>query len=360
MRGDDVVIVGGGLIGCSLALRLAEEKLRVTVVERGEPGQEASWAAAGMLAPTAEVVHAPGEAELAKASAALYPTWVQNLEERAKVEVGYRTEGTLLVAFDPKEASYLGALPGEPLTSEQARRLEPALSERVLGARLLPSDRQVDNRRLFEALLRAARGAGVRFQTGSRGRELLVASGRATGVQTAEGTRLEAGAVVNAAGCWASALEPGGARLTPTKPIRGQMVALRAAPGFLRHVVRSARAYIVPRARLLLGTTMEDVGYDKSVTPGGLRRILAGATEIVPALAERPFEAAWAGLRPDTPDHLPLLGPTDIENYFVATGHFRNGILLAPITAELLTETLLGRQPRLPLEPFSPLRFAHN
>ena len=362
MPRNDVLIIGAGIIGSWLALRLAKEKLAVTVVERGQPGEEASWAAAGMLAPTSEHVHAPGEAELAAASAALYPAWVQELEERTNRSVAYRCEGTLLVAFDSTEAAPLDSLPGEALTPEQACRLEPPLSERLVAARFLPGDHQVDNRRLFQTLLAAATAAGVCFLTGTSVEKLLVESGRCLGVRTAAGATLTAGGVVNAAGCWARQLGEVGARLTPTRPIRGQVVSLCCEPSLLRHVVRSARAYLVPRngGRLLLGSTMEDVGYDKSLTPAGLQRILAGALEIAPALAERPFGEAWAGLRPDSPDHLPMLGATDIENYFVATGHFRNGILLAPITAQLLAQVILGRRPALSLEPFSPLRFAQK
>ena len=364
MPKPDVLILGGGIIGISLALRLADEKRAVTVLERGQPGEEASWAAAGMLAPTSEHVHAPGEAELAAASAALYPQWVGHLSERTGLEVGYRREGTLLVAFDPAEASHLNSLLGEGLTAEQARRLEPLLSERLLAARFLPGDLQVDNRRLLQALITAATRAGVHFQSQTAVGELRLASGRAVGVRTTAGENLDAGAVVNALGCWAGCLPLVGPRLTPTRPVRGQMIAVRADPGSLRHVIRSQRAYIVPRGeadqggRLLLGSTMEDAGFDKSVTPSGLRGILAGAGEIAPALAALPFAEAWAGLRPDSPDHLPILGATDIPGYFVATGHFRNGILLAPITAQLLADVILGRPPRLSLEPFSPLRFA--
>lgn len=348
------------MIGCSLAVRLREEKLSVTVVDRGGPGKEASWAAAGMLAPTSEHVQVKAEAALAEASAALYPAWIRHLEDATGLSVGYRAEGTLLVAFNSEEATGLGSLPGEAVSAEEAQRLEPTLSPRLVAARFLAGDRQVDNRRLLAALVEAARAASVELRSQTPVAEWRVESGRALGVRTAAGENLEAGAVVNALGCWAGCLPPLGSRLTPTRPVRGQMLALRAAPNFLRHVVRSPRAYIVPRSegRLLLGSTMDDAGYDKSVTPSGLRCILVGAVEIAPHLAALPFEEAWAGLRPDTPDHLPILGATDIENYYAATGHFRNGILLAPITAELLADVILGRGPSLPLEPFSSLRFA--
>jgi len=353
---SDLLIVGGGIIGCALALRLAEEKLKVTVVERGEPGREASWAAAGMLAPTSEGPHFnPPEAELAIASAALYPGWLERLGVRDAV--GYRTEGTLQVAFTEDEAAALRSLPGEILTAAEARRLEPALSERVVAAVFLPRDVQVDNRRLLAAVAQAARKAGVKFLTGTIVTELLIESGRIVSVRTSTGETLAAGAVVNAAGCWAGKLD---AQRTPTHPIRGQMIALRGSEGSgLRHVVRSQRGYILPRedGRLVIGSTSEDVGYDKGLTPAGLRQLLAAAIELVPAAASLPFADAWAGLRPDSPDHLPILGATDVENYSVATGHYRNGILLAPITAQLVGDVILGRRPQLSLEPFSPSRF---
>src|SRR3989338_6573653 len=265
MPKPDILIAGAGIIGCSLALRLAEEKVGVLVLDRGQPGEEASWAAAGMLAPTSEHAQAPAETELAAVSAALYPSWIEKLEGRIKEPLGYRSEGTLLVAFSVDEAAPLAGPPGER-------------------------------------------------------------------------------------------------RYAPVRPVRGQMLALEAAPDFLRHVVRSPRGYLVPRGggRLLVGSTMEDAGYDKSVTPSGLRGLLAAAVEIAPGAAGLPFVEAWAGLRPDTPDHLPILGATDIKNYFVATGHFRNGILLAPLTAELMTEAILNRKPRLALAPFSPLRLAET
>jgi len=362
MPKPDILIAGAGIIGCALALRLAEEKLPVLVLDRGQSGEEASWAAAGMLAPTSEHAQAPAETELAAASAALYPSWIEKLEGRIKEPLGYRSEGTLVVAFSAEEAAPLAALPGEALAPEEAQQREPALSPRLVAARYLPGDRQVDNRRLLQALLVAAVGAGVEFRAGAPAAEWWIESGQMRGVRTVAGEKLEAGAVVNALGCWAGTVPPLGRRYAPVRPVRGQMLALTAPGDFLRHVVRSPRGYLVPRAsgRLLVGSTMEDAGYDKSVTPAGLRGLLRAAVEIAPGAGALPFVEAWAGLRPDTPDHLPILGATDIKNYFVATGHFRNGILLAPLTAELMADAILGRQPRLALEPFSPLRFAET
>jgi len=364
MTQPDVLIIGGGIIGCSLALELCREKLRVVVVERGRPGEEASWAAAGMLAPTSEHADVPALAGLAATSASLYASWVEELHHLSGLEVGYSREGTLLVALSEEEAQSLSSVQaGERLSSEQARRLEPVLSDQILASTYLPGDHYVDNRRLLEAVLEAATRCGVEVRSASLVTELKVEAGRASAVRLADGVTLAAAAVVNAAGCWASQLPEVGERLTPTRPIRGQMVMLghpeTSAGRLLHHVVRSPRAYIVPRAdgHLLIGSTMEDAGYEKKITASGIAGLLAGGIEIAPALASLPFVEAWAGLRPDSPDHLPILGATDIERYYVATGHFRNGILLAPITAKLLRETILGESPSLPLEAFSPLRF---
>jgi glycine oxidase len=363
MGAPDVIIIGGGVIGCGLAWELGRAKLSVTVIERHRPGEEASGAAAGMLAPTSEAVEAPAMVSLATSSAALYPSWVAQLADQTSIDVGYRREGTLLVATSEAEAEAWRHLPGEFMRGTEVRELEPALSAQIQAAFYLPSDHQVDNRRLMQALLKVVNQSGGEVLSGLPVSQLMTAGGRATGVTLADGTPLAGGAVVNAAGCWAGQLAAVGPRLSPTRPIRGQMVMLKdtAISGrpLVRHVVRSPRAYIVPRAggNLLIGSTTEDAGYEKKVTARGIAGLLAGGMEMAPELRRLPFVEAWAGLRPDSPDHLPILGATDLENYFVATGHFRNGILLAPITAKLVAEVILGQSPSLELEPFSPLRF---
>ena len=355
----DCLIIGGGIIGSSLALELVRENLSVVLLDRGASSREASWAAAGMLAPTSEHHEQPALEALARASNDLYPDWLSSLRQAYPCDVGYRTDGTLLVAFDEREAAALASLPGEVLTASELRRLEPSLSDRLSSGLYLKNDHQVDNRRLTAALWEAAARSGVRLRPAAEVCSLLCASGRVTGVQMTDKSRIEASIVVDAAGAWAGQLGEEAARLAPTRPVRGQMLSLRAEPAPVRHVIRSPRAYVVPRAdgRLVVGGTMEDAGYDKSLTPAGLAGLLAGAREILPNAARFVFEEAWAGLRPDTPDHLPILGATDLENFYVATGHFRNGILLAPITARLMTEVILGRQPSLSLEPFSPMRY---
>jgi len=316
-----------------------------------------------MLAPTSERLHGEGsEAELASASARIYVEWLAELGEGVAGEVAYSAHGTLVLAFSEEEGAQLRGLPGQWLAPAEARRLEPALSERILGAMYLPGDHQVDNRRLFQALLEAVLRAGVQVRAGTTVVGLLVRSGRAAGVAFADGSELEAGAVVNAAGAWAGLLGGEAAQLAPTRPVRGQIVCLRGAPGLLRHVIRSPRGYLVPRAsgEVLVGSTTEDTGYDKSVTPAALRRLLRAAQVMVPGLEAASFVEAWAGLRPDTPDHLPILGSTNIENLFVATGHFRNGILLAPITAEILTGWLLRGKPPIAADDLLPERFTQE
>jgi glycine oxidase len=360
MAKPDCLIVGGGIIGASLALELAREKLSVVLLERNEACREASWAAAGMLAPTSEHHEHPALEELARASSQLYPDWLSRLHPQGASAVGYRSEGALVVAFDEAERAVLSGVAGERLTSAELRRVEPALSERVASGVYLNRECQLDTRRLMEVLWQAAADAGAELWPGAEVRALSLASGRVTGVQLTDKSRLEAGSVVDAAGAWAGQLGEAAARLAPTRPIRGQIISLRAKTPPVGRVIRSARAYVVPRAdgHLLIGSTMEDAGYDNSVTPAGLARLLAGVQEILPGAARYFFEEAWAGLRPDTPDHLPILGATDLKNFFVAAGHFRNGILLAPMTARLMAELILGRAPSIPLDPFSPLRFA--
>jgi glycine oxidase len=357
LRDHKVIIVGGGIIGLALGFRLSQEKVQATILDRGQPGSEASWAAAGMLAPTSEHTETPVLEPLLQASARLYPQWVGQLEETSGLTVGLDTVGTLQLAFNEAEVAALPRQAGESLAPEELRRLEPALSPRVLAGVRLPQDVQVDNRRLVAALVEACRRRGVSLELGREAQNLRVERNHAVALRLADGSELTGDAIVNAAGSWAHRFPH-----APVRPVRGQMIALTAETPLVRHVVRSPRAYLVPRqdARLLLGSTMEDAGYDKSLTPTGLGSILAGAKEIAPAAAALSFADAWAGLRPDTPDHLPILGATDIEGYFVATGHFRNGILLAPITAEVMTDVLLGRPPAVPIDAFNPMRFRNS
>jgi glycine oxidase len=365
----DVAIVGGGIIGSSIALELAQQELRVVLLDRQQPGQEASWAAAGMLSPAPDSPDSIPLVPLGRASLELYPQFIAAVEEASGRKVGYRREGTLEIIFAgdaQRELSTLVALhhglglATEALPLDEAHRLEPALSREVRAAAQLPYEASVDARALTEAVLAAAVKHGVTIRTGTAVTALTRETGRCTGV-IAGGQKLPAGHVVLAAGCYSGGIE-GLSAYAPTRPVRGQMVALRSSKVKLTRVLRSGYGYVVPRdaarpQKLVAGSTLENVGFEKELTAGGLGQILRAAQELVPDLAGAAILETWSGLRPDTPDHLPILGPTDIEGLTIATGHYRNGILLTPITAKLIREWLTERRTSLPIETFSPLRF---
>lgn len=357
----DVVIVGGGVMGCSVALRLRQAGARVTVLERSIPGAEASSAAGGILAPQMES-HGPGPfLELCLRSRAMYPALAAELRELTGVDIQYVPSGLLRAGFDEADAHALEAtatwqqglgLRVELLDGAQARALEPELSERVVAAAHFPDDHQVDNRQLVRALSMAAARAGATFRTGYV-RGVLREGERAVGVDL-DGEPLRAGAVVVAAGSWSGLVQ--GASLDPrlVRPARGQMVQLMTRLPLLRHVVFGPQGYLVPRTdgRVLCGSTMEFVGFEKQVTAEGLARILGMALALVPALGRAPVDSTWAGLRPWTADGLPILGRGPLEGLFVATGHFRNGILLTPVTARIVTQLVLGEDPQVDLKPY--------
>lgn len=367
---SDVVIIGAGIIGCAIAHRLAQQGLTVTIIDRGYPGGEASSAAAGMLAPQAEATHGlKGPfADLCLASHRLYSEFVAEIVEQTGIEIAYRKPGTLYVATDYVEAEALAGLlerqraaglPAEELTADEVRKFEPALAETVQVGVYLPEDHHVDNRRLIEALAVAAAQQGVRFITHTPVIDLMVEGDRAIGVRT-PGGMIAGGIIVNAAGSWAGLVAPQLQKHIPVRPIRGQMLCLKQSTPSIRHLVYSGHCYLVPwpDGRALVGATMENVGYDKRVTAQGIGHLLQAALALVPSLAEATITEMWAGLRPGTPDDRPILGRTPDVEMIVATGHFRNGILLAPITAKLISELITSGQPSIPLEPFAPTRFA--
>jgi glycine oxidase len=357
----DVVVVGGGVVGCAVALRLVKAGARCTVVERSVPGAEASSAAAGILAPQAEA-EGPGPfLSLCLRSRSLYPGFVQEVEALSGMGVGFRPSGVLHLAFTDASRDRLRArvavqrgegLEAEVLDGKAVLCLEPAVNPAVQGAALFPNDASVDNRLLMRALSMAAARAGVRFVTGHV-RALLEAGGRASGVDV-DGDRLAADAVVVAAGAWTGLVPGSGLSPRQLRPARGQMVMLRSRLPLLERVVFSDQGYLVPRAdgHLLAGSTVEFQGFAKEVTAAGLKHILALALEMAPGLAEVPVVETWAGLRPYTEDRLPVLGEGPLPGSFLASGHFRNGILLAPVTAEVLVQTIFAQKPSLPLEPF--------
>jgi glycine oxidase len=363
---DDVVVIGGGAIGCSAALSLAKRGARVRVIERARPGAEASSAAAGILGAYAEAHDAGPLAQLCVASLARYGAWTAALTDATGIDTGHRPCGTMRVSLD-RAALELGssgaiaALGGavRRLDGDGARAVEPALSPAVAGALFFPEDGRVDPPELMRALEGGARRAGVAFEPPAAVSRLLVEGGRAAGVALESGEIARAGAVVVAAGAW-SLIEGCGLAGGVIEPIRGQMIELRTAPRALVRVVFGPDAYLSPRddGRVLVGSTEEHAGFRKAVTVRGIRGLLRGATDLVPALEDAEITRTWSGLRPSTPDGAPLLGPGAARGLVVAAGHFRNGILLAPITGEIVAALVLGEAPPVDITPFAVDRFA--
>jgi glycine oxidase len=370
----DVIVVGGGVIGCSIAWRLAQSGLKVTVFERGRIGCEASRAAAGMLSPQGEA-QGPGPFfEFCLRSRAMYRSFAEELTEASGVDVEYKDEGTLFVVVEGEDeeaktkwASWQleAGLPLEHVSADDLRKLEPAVTELATRAIFLPQEHQVENRRLMDALEAAMKRAGVELIEGAEVSALTFERGRVTGVVSA-GERFEAGVVTVAAGTWSSQLlEPLGLNLKVI-PARGQMIAVRGNGCPIKRVLHSSKVYVVPRSdgRVLIGATVEYAGFHKAVTAGAINCLLTAAVELIPSIADFEVDEMWCGLRPDTIDHLPIIGATGVasgvDNLVLATGHFRNGILLAPITADLVAElTTSNRQPDA-LRHFGLERFENN
>jgi glycine oxidase len=366
----DVIIIGGGIIGGSIAWELARRGLHPLVLDRQEAGREASWAAAGMLQTAPESADGFPLVPLARASLALYPEFVAAIEADSGRTVGLRRTGAMEIFFSSDAARELSTLialhhglglPAEALPLDEALEMEPALSRHTQAAALLPQECALDSRALTDAVLAAAVAGGAVVLAGVGVESLIVNGARVEGV-IAAGHRFAADHVILAAGAFSSRLDAA-RRYAPTRPVRGQMVALLSSAPPIRRVLRSTRGYIVPRddarpQRLVAGSTLENAGYEKRVTPEGIARVLEAAQEIVPDLAAAEIVETWSGLRPDTPDHLPILGPTELEGLTIATGHFRNGILLAPITAKLIAEWITDRRVSFEWDIFSPLRFA--
>jgi glycine oxidase len=349
----DVIIVGGGIIGLSLSIALRKRSATVLVVERGEPGREASHAAAGMLADFP--LETPSALQpLAAASAHMYPEFVHELQDESGMNVDLRDQGTIFFATPEQLQQCPGLTADSPLPSSLSE-LEPALSHIKLPAIYL-KERSVDPRALTSAALKAARHRGVDIASGTAVTEVLLANGSVAGVGTSR-TSYSAAAVVNCAGAWAGQLPP---HQFPTRPVKGQMLSLvGASRDLLRHVIRAPEIYLVPRSdgRILVGATVEEAGYDKRTDAATIQHMRQAAIHLVPALAQARMLEAWAGLRPGSPDNLPILGATRTPGYFVATGHFRDGILLTPVTAHVMAQIVTGGKPEYDVSPFSPARF---
>jgi len=376
-QAHDLVVVGAGVPGLAVAWRARARGLRVLVLERDVPGAGASSVAAGMLAPVSEAD--AGERALLLLgldSARRWPGFADELREVAGVDVGYRRTGTLVLARDRDEAEALEreldlrrrlGLRAERLRPSQARALEPALAPTVRLGLDVPDDHSADPRALVRALCAACDAVGVQLRTGACVEELLHDGARVAGVRLGDGERVAAGAVLIAAGAWSAALPgiPADARV-PVRPVKGQTVRLRD-PGFdparplCAHILRWEGGYLVPRAdgRHVLGATMEERGFDTAMTALGVHELLRDAGELLPGLLELEIEELIAGLRPATPDNAPALGASGaLRGLHYATGHHRNGILLAPVTADLVAAELAGEEgaPRA----FSPDRFART
>lgn len=372
MKSYDVAIIGAGVIGASAAFELAAEKLRVVVLDRQKPGQEASWAAAGMLSPAPDSSRDIPLVPLAIESLKLYPDFVAATEDASGRLVGFSRNGALELFTGPTaevecylrvaECNRLG-ISAEALSPGIPRRLESAITTSANAAAWLPGEATVEPRLLMEAVLTAAQNRGVEFRADCEVTGLIYDGDRATGVLAAGGERISAKHVILAAGSFSSQI--GGkdgilARYAPTRPVRGQMIALRPDGARLGRVLRSNRGYVVPRrdGRIVAGSTSEESGYEKRVTADGIRKILDNALGLFPALAGAEILETWAGLRPGTPDDLPILGLTDIYGLLIATGHYRNGILLSAVTAKLIREWITTGRANFDTREFSPLRFA--
>jgi glycine oxidase len=366
MKKFDVAIAGGGVIGGAIALELARAGLRVGVFDRQQPGQEASWASAGILSPAPENPGMIAMVPLGKASLSLYPEFIARVEEISGKSAGFRPKGTLEALFSRDAKAELSTivalhhglgLKAEPLRAEDARELEPALSAEVEAAVLRPDEASVDNRALTSAVLEAAQHSGAEFFPGNAAREIWHAGKRCAGL-VVQNEKVEAKWTIIAAGCFSAAIKDAAA-YAPVRPVKGQMAALRAEDLMIERVLWSDKIYLVPRndGRIIAGATVERVGFDKRTTAGGIQKILSAAIELAPGLANARVEETWAGLRPDSPDHLPILGPTDVEGLLMATGHFRSGILLTPITARLVREWITEQRVSMDWDRFSPLRF---
>lgn len=368
----NVAIIGAGVIGLGIAWRLAMRGVPVAVFDKGACGAGASHAAAGMLAACAEAE--PGEealVTLGRASQARWPAFAAELKQASGVDVGLRPEGTLVVALTSDDQARLShqlvfqqklGLPLQWITAAETRRREPHLAGKLAGAVFSPEDTQVDNRKLATALRIAAEAAGASISEHQAVKTISNDAGRVDGIVLADGRKVAADVVVLAAGAWSRSIDGLASELRPpVRPIKGQMLALRMDPTapLLTHVVWAPGAYLVPRfdGRLLVGATVEEKGYDMSLTAGGILTLLEAAWRVVPAVEELPIDEMWVGHRPGSRDDAPILGTGLIDGLIYATGHHRNGILLTPITADAIAELVLEGAADPAIRPFSIERF---
>lgn len=354
-----MIIAGGGIIGLSLSIELRKRGASVLIVERGEPGHEASRAAGGMLVDCPLETH-PALQALAMASARLYPEFAYELEVESGIKVDLRDHGTIFFSEsasdeDERESEYSKFFAANMLPAPLAE-LEPALATTNLAVCYL-KERSVDPRALTAAALKTAKNRGVDFSSGDTVTAVNLSDGHVSGVTTKK-TSFLAEKVVNCVGAWAGQIGP---QSFPTRPVKGQMLCLAMHPReLIRHVIRSPQVYLIPRSdgRLLAGATVEEAGFDKRTDVATMQRFHQAAIALVPALRNARILEDWAGLRPGTPDKLPILGATRTPGYYVATGHFRDGILLSAITAQVMADVITGGEPAHDLSAFSADRFS--
>ena len=359
-RNPDAIVVGAGIIGGAIAWELAKEGRRVVLFDKGPVGRGASWAAAGLLTPIHLAEYPAPLAALCVDSEKLYESWVREL---AAPEIEYRASGLILMIFDDQDERDAATLEGwkrerggpvERLDRDALKAVEPLASPEVRRALLLSDVAQVRNHRLTRALAEAARKLGAEIRTDTEVSGFLRVPGRVNGVRTPKGDLFAAETII-AAGAWSGEFDIG----VDVRPVRGQMVLLQGPPDALKRTLLARDAYLIPRAdgRVLLGSTLEEAGFDASTTAEGISFLLEHGRRLAPGIGKFAVDATWAGLRPATKDRLPYIGrPAGVEGLILATGHFRNGILLAPVTGKIVADLVAGRTPSCDLGPFRPGR----
>jgi glycine oxidase len=380
MKRYDTVVVGGGIIGVSLAFELRRRGQSVLVLDRQEPGREASWAAAGTISPAPDH-ESLGIAALGCESYRRYPEFAAAIEEASGKSAGFHPDGAMELFLDDdgetardrrlKEIQSYG-ISAEAISLDEAKIREPAIGRATRAALWIQDEAYLDPRVITHVAIAAALKTGVEMRGNSDVISVLVEQGRCSGVLVVDaqkhrareleiraGEKIAASNVAIAAG-WRSGKIGGVESYAPTIPVRGQMVALGRVPGAPRTILRSSLGYMAPRedGRTVVGSTLESGTAEKHTTPAGVQEILTAALTMAPGLASAPILETWAGVRPDSPDHLPIIGPTNVKGLYIATGHYRNGMLLAPVTAKYLAECIATGKRSAWFEPFGPLRFA--
>lgn len=366
------LIVGGGIIGGAVAWRLAQDGVAVKVFERGRLGQEASWAAAGLIGPQVEAQEPGTFFDLCMAGKNAFDAIVERLTHESGIDPEYDEPGALYVAFEEESAARLKSRARwqrelgaqvEELTPAQALQFAPALSPDIIFALHLPTNRRTENRKLTMAYIRAAQRAGAVFQESTRVAEILSRGGRVIGVRFDDGSKEESDVVIDAAGAWAGEIRGLEADQLRFYPVRGQIICFEGPPGLLGPSLFSPDGILVPRrdGRLIAGSIFEDAGFNKSVTLAGIATITSAVAAMVPGLRGAAFRETWAGLRPASDDLMPVLGESpSVAGVFYAAGHFRSGILLSALTGQVIADLVSGRKPAIDLTAFSPARFKNG